>query len=595
MGILERILAALGVRFFGGGGGSSKVPSFKAQGNPPGFDYQSAAALNQLGMGVDAQGYAVSDKDFANRYPGLQQANDQYQANLAQQTGQVAQGAAGQAGLMQGLAGTIAGRQATPTTGDIQAMQQMGGTAASAVQPMYNLGAQQAGLAAPIVGAGQQQMGLAGGLVGLGQQQAGLAGPLTQLGMQQAGLSQPLTQMGGQIGRMGQQQAGIGQGINQMGGQLAQAAQIPYQTGQQLLNEPIDPLTQQQMMRAGLSSAAGSMGAASLGQGMAGQAAAARQLGLNTLAYGQAMRQEGMGDINQYASMLGAAGQMRGLGASTIGAGGQTVGLGGQTIGLGGQQLAQGGSTIGLGGQQLAQGGGTIGLGGQQLAQGAQTVGLGGSQLAQAAGTYGAGANTAATAGGLYGAAQGAQEQYGMDTAQQAAIYGGLQNQQAQNLLGNMANAGQLFQKRPFGISGTSAAQSELGQANALNSFNQANYATQNGIAFNQQQVGAQQAQLNASNQAAQNSMMVGIGTAAVTTAATAAGCWVARACYPDNRWKVFRHWLINKAPAGLRRLYLRHGEFFAGAYVSRSVALRVVLRLFMDRVIERTPYVCFA
>lgn len=477
-----------------GGGDGGGASSFKAQGNPPSFDYQSALGLQQLAVGADIQGYTLSDQDFANRYPALQNAYNTWQAQLGNQVGQVAQGAQGQQQIMAGLGSDILGRQGGGTTSDINNIRAAAGAAAGAVNPIYGLGAGQAGLA--------------GGLVG-----------------------------------MGQQQAGIGQNITNMGGQLARAAQTPYAVGQQLLNEPIDPMTQQQMMQAGLGSAAGALGAASLGQGMAGQAAAARQLGLSTLQYGQAMRGEAMQDIGQYASMLGSAGQMKGLGASTIGAGGQT-----------------------------------IGLGGQQLAQGAQT--------------YGLGANTAATAGGLAGAAQSAQEQYAMDTGQLAQIYGGLQQNQASNLLGNIANAGQMFQKRPFGLGGTNLAQAELGQANAYNSFNQSNYATMNGIAWNQAQLGMQQQQMQNANTAG----MISTGVGAATTGATIAAmtCWVARAVYPDQRWKIFRHWMLNKAPAAFRRIYLRHGEAFS-VHVRGSSVLRFAVRWLMDRVVERTSYVQFA
>jgi hypothetical protein len=345
---------------------------------------------------------------------------------------------------------------------------------------------------------------------------------------------------------MGQQQAGIGQGINAMGGQLGSAAQIPYQLGQQLLNQPVDPQVQQQMMRAGLGQTAGALGGASLGQGMAGQAAAARQLGLNTMQYGQQRRAEATGDINQYASMLGQAGQLKGLGGQTIGAGGQTIGLGGQ-------------------------------------------------QLAGAGALYGQGAQTAATAGGLSGAAQGAQEAYGMDTAQMAQIYGGLQGQQAQNLLGNIANAGQMFAKRPFGLGGTNLAQTALGQIGAYNSFQQANYATMNGIAYNSAQMNAQQNQLDKQQSAATTSAAIGVGTTAATTGATIAAmsCWVAAAVYGDGsrNWRVFRHWLLNKAPRIVRVTYLRYGQGFA-LQVRASALLRAALKLLMDPVIERTIYV---
>src|SRR5258706_9845735 len=363
----------------GGGGSSAK---FTAQGPPPAFTYLDPTSLNQMAVGADISSYALSDKDFANRYPDLQNAYQQYQANLGQQVGLTAQGQQGQANIMQGLQNQIAGRNAAGTTADIAGIRNAAQTAAGATQPIYNMGAAQAGLAQPLVG-------------------------------------------------MGQQQAGIGEGINRMGGQLAGAAQIPYQLGQQLLNQPMDPQVQQQMMRAGLGQTAGALGAASLGEGMAGHDGAAGQLGLNTMQDGQQRRAEATGDINQYASMLGQGGQLRGLGAQTIGAGGQTIGLGGQQL----------------------QGAGAL---------------------------YGQGAQTAATAGGLSGAAQTAQEAYGMDTAQMAQIYGGLQGQQAQNLLGSIANAGQQFAKRPFGLGGTNLAQTELGQAGAYNSFQQANYATMN-------------------------------------------------------------------------------------------------------------------
>ncbi len=173
----------------GGGGGSSA--KFTAQGPPPAFTYLDPTSLNQMAVGADISSYALSDKDFANRYPDLQNAYQQYQANLGQQVGLTAQGQQGQANIMQGLQNQIAGRNAAGTTADIAGIRNAAQTAAGATQPIYNMGAAQAGLAQPLVG-------------------------------------------------MGQQQAGIGEGINRMGGQLAGAAQIPYQLGQQLLNQPMD-------------------------------------------------------------------------------------------------------------------------------------------------------------------------------------------------------------------------------------------------------------------------------------------------------------------------------------------------------------------
>jgi hypothetical protein len=473
----------------GGGGGGS---TFKAQGPPPGFDVNSAMGLQQMAIGGDIQSYALSDQDFANRYPALQDAYNTWQANLGQQVGQVAQGAAGQQQIMGGLAGQILGRQGAPTTADITGIRNAAQTVAGVAQPVFNLGAQQAGLA-------PQLQGLAG-------QQAGIGG----------------------------QMAGLGQGIAGMGA-------APYNIGQQLLQEPIDPQTQQQMMRAGLGSAAGALGAASLGQGMAGQAAAARQLGLNTLQYGQAMRGEGMQDIGLAASIAGQGGQLQGLGAGALGGA-------------------------------------------------AQTLGGAGAQLSGGANVYGLGGNLAASAGGLSNLAQGAQEQYGMNTAQMAQIYANMQQMQAANLQGNMGIAGQLFPKRPFGLGGTNMAQSELGQTGAYNSFQQANYATMNGIAFNQAQMQAQQQQLAAQQSAGMMSAGVG-GAGAVASAAAAAAaitCWVARECLgtADSRWREFRLWLLNYAPRPLRSVYLRRGKAFAG-FLSVNPLLKMVVRQLMLGVLQ--------
>lgn len=482
MRLFDFIVWLLGPRYFGGGGGGGSS-QFKAQGAPPSFDYQTAMGLNQLAIGGDIQSYALSDQDFANRYPELQKAYNQYQANMNQQVGLVGQGQKQQSQLMTGLGQMIGGRMNTPTTQNIQNISNAAATAGRAVQPIYNLGAQQAGYA------------------------------------------QPITNIGTNITGAGQQVMG--------------AAQTPYQLGQQLLNEPIDPQTQQQMMRAGLGSAAGALGAASLGQGMAGQSAAARQLGLNTLQYGQQMRGEAMQDINQYSSMMGAGAQMQGLGAQTMG------------------------------------------LGSSQLGAGAQTMGLG--------------AQTAGLSGQLYGQAQQAQEQYQMDTGQLSQIFGGMQNLQATNMLGNIANSGQLFAKRPFGLGGTNLANADLSQTGAYNSFQQANYATMNGIAFNQAQMNAQQQQLQAQQNASMTGALVSTGATAASTAAmvSAMTCCVARAVYGirDNRWKVFRHWLMNKAPSWARSAYMRFGQAVASR-VERSSLVRSGLKLLMDQIIKRTVYV---
>jgi hypothetical protein len=497
MRLFDFIVWLFGPRYFGGGGGGGSS-QFKAQGTPPGFDYNSAQALNQMAIGGDVQSYALSDADFANRYPALQNAYQQWQANLGNQVNAAGAATGGLQSVMGGLANQIAGRQGTPTTSDINSIRNAASTVGGAVQPIMGLGAQQAGLAQPMVNMGAQQGAMGGQLYGQGQQLSGMAA-------------------------------------------------TPYALGQQLLQEPIDPQTQQQMMRAGLGTTMGAgLGAASLGQGMAGQSAAARQLGLNTLQYGQAMRGEAMGDISQAASIMGQGGQLSGLGAQTIGSGAQTMGLGAGVLG-----------------------------------QGAQTLGLG--------------AQTAGQAGQLSNAAQQAQEQYGMDTSQMANIYGNLQNQQATNLMLNMQTAGNMFQKRPFGMGGTNMAQTELGQAGAYNSFQQANYATMNGIAFNQAQLNAQNQQMAAQQQSATTGALVSAGSTAAVVGATAAGaCWVARAAFGEDspKWRVFRHWLMNKAPRIVRRTYLVYGPSLAPK-VAQNRLLGALVRGLMTLVTDRTTYIC--
>ncbi len=68
--------------------------------------------------------------------------------------------------------------------------------------------------------------------------------------------------------------------------------------------------------------------------------------------------------------------------------------------------------------------------------------------------------------------------------------------------------------------------------------------------------------------------------------------CWVAREVYgdADHRWRLFRAWLMEDAPAWLRIAYVRHGEGFA-AWVSDKPAVKAGLRLMMDRAIaSRLP-----
>jgi len=97
--------------------------------------------------------------------------------------------------------------------------------------------------------------------------------------------------------------------------------------GQNLVsgNMPIDPMVQQELMRSGLTSAAGALGGAAGLMGTAGQAAVGRQLGLGAQNWinqqrtmGQQLQQTGMGLTT---GMTGAAGTLAGAGSGLINAG----------------------------------------------------------------------------------------------------------------------------------------------------------------------------------------------------------------------------------------------------------------------------------
>jgi hypothetical protein len=63
--------------------------------------------------------------------------------------------------------------------------------------------------------------------------------------------------------------------------------------------------------------------------------------------------------------------------------------------------------------------------------------------------------------------------------------------------------------------------------------------------------------------------------------------CWVAREVYGiDNpKWLVFRSWLLTKAPAWLRKLYIKHGERFA-VWIADKPRIKRVIRAAMDKAI---------
>lgn len=112
-----------------------------------------------------------------------------------------------------------------------------------------------------------------------------------------------------------------------LGQQASTAGNQDMALGQKLVNgqQPLDPLVQQELMRSGLSSAAGSLGGAAGLGGTAGQAAVGTQLGVGAQNWinqqrtmGQQLQQTGVG---MDTGLAGAAGTLSSAGAGEAGAG----------------------------------------------------------------------------------------------------------------------------------------------------------------------------------------------------------------------------------------------------------------------------------
>lgn len=68
--------------------------------------------------------------------------------------------------------------------------------------------------------------------------------------------------------------------------------------------------------------------------------------------------------------------------------------------------------------------------------------------------------------------------------------------------------------------------------------------------------------------------------------------CWVAREVYDGDEvmWRLFRHWLLNKAPKWFRNLYRKYGERFAG-WLKGKDKLKAIIRRWMDKKVEEAFY----
>lgn len=99
----------------------------------------------------------------------------------------------------------------------------------------------------------------------------------------------------------------------------------------------------------------------------------------------------------------------------------------------------------------------------------------------------------------------------------------------------------------------------------------------------------AYNAQASTSGQNAQmGNSLLGAGLGAGGAIFGALLCWVAREVFgaEDVRWLMFRHWLVTSAPGWFRRLYIRHGEAFAG-WLHRHPWAKPPIRAWMKWIIR--------
>lgn len=88
--------------------------------------------------------------------------------------------------------------------------------------------------------------------------------------------------------------------------------------------------------------------------------------------------------------------------------------------------------------------------------------------------------------------------------------------------------------------------------------------------------------QADATRRAGQMSGLATLGAAAIMKF-----CWVAREVYGDDqKWLLFREWMLTSSPDFIFELYSKHGEDFA-EFISDKPILKRALRFVMDRIID--------
>jgi hypothetical protein len=285
----------------------------------------------------------------------------------------------------------------------------------------------------------------------------------------------------------------------------------------------ISPLLQQQMMRAGLSGAAQSLGASNLGSGTAGNQAVARNLGNSITAWEDDQRTQGE-------NLLSSANAYQNAGNQQM-----------QTAQSGQSANAQNYATVQGSNRSDAE----AQTGGGQSAQNTT------SALQQALNNqYQNSAQSYQQGQALTSSQQG--QAYNQDTGY--SNYAAAQNTQAQSTYPHQYTSDTGANYLSMWLSDYMNGQNSDVQRYAAGVQNAAYRANQ----------GSQQAQ---ADQAASNSnMQQGATAAAIGATAAAAACWVARSVYgwQNPKWQHFRAWLLLDAPGWFRRFYLKHGPQIA-------------------------------
>lgn len=478
---------------------SPSIPQFKPPngGYPPNYMWEPYGDVQNVSIKGDQQSYALSDADFQSRYPSLWQAKQDISNYSQHQLGAANNQFNQEYGNIYNQGSALASRMAS------------GNPYQSSIDNMNYASGQELG------------EGLAQNQAAAQEQGAGSA--LSQEGQGIIGSSQPYFQEGNQSINAGAQD--IAQGASYING-----------------SQPLNPLIQQEMMKSGLSGAAGALGGAyNLGTGTTGQASVARNLGVDLTSYiaqqqqqGEAMQQTGAG--------------LQGAGAGVAGVGTNLIGQGTNVINAGTGEYQAGNQQAMVASQMLNSG--------ANLGTNAQNMG----------------------------------EQYNLDTSNLLSQYANMGNSLGQGALSSMGLASSINQPRTFGIGGQGEAQVLLSDYAGANNYNQGVFADQMQIAGYNQQTAAQNAQLSAQS----TNGLIGTGsTVAIAGAAIAAfSCWVARECYGASsaEWLKARFWMQNLAPKWIRLLYMKHGRDIAN-YISFNPLAKCIAKLAFEVLTSRVQY----